>query len=340
MKPWWLPVFIILLCFKAQTLEASPYLRHFPEEVQKRLAPHIQEGQYQGVDNKINHFTYFEDLNNKITTPLILVTGLEDPIPLWFLTVEKALAFGFQRIAVVEIRGQGQSEMVLPGKRLIYIQDFDNYVKDFLSFLKKMFLLGPEWLEPAFVVSHSTGALVVANALPRWEKEFPKTYPRKLAFWTPFFKLKISPLINNTLVRGFLKTVDSSLSYFSSPFLVRHYKPKEFRKNSITTDQKNFALSQTMKFDEGLGTEGLSLHWVLETLEAIDVFRENQKNWLQVPTLLFKAEIEQIVDNNYDLENPFVKEVFVSHAKHALNLEKPKTLSKVTKKTFEFFSKE
>ncbi len=340
MKPLWLNVFIVLVCFKAQSLKASPYLKHFPKEVQSRLAPFINEGQYQGVDNKINHFTYFEDLNNNIATPLILVTGLEDPIPLWFLTVEKALAFGFQKIVVVEIRGQGQSEMILSGKRLIYVQDFNHYVEDFLSFLKKMFELGPGWQEPAFVVSHSTGALVVGHALPHWKKEIPKTYPSKLVFWTPFFKLNISPLINNSFVRTFLRGVDSTISSFGSPFLVRQYKPKAFKENTITTDRDNFALSQTMKFKEGLGTEGLSLRWVLETLEAIELFKENQKNWLQVPTLLFKAEIEQIVDNNYDLKNPFVKEILVSKAKHALNLEKPKTLLKVTDKTFNFFTRD
>lgn len=334
-----LKLFLIsfLMILAPTVSQASQYLKFFPTELQEKLSPFIFEKNYKGIHSTNNHYTYFVNEENKINTPLIIVTGLEDPIPLWFMTVRRALDYGFKYIAVVEIRGQGQSDRVLPESSILYVDNFEDYSKDFLLFLDDLQSLNSQWKKSPFVIAHSTGAAVIAHTLPQWKKRFPKSVPIKMSFWTPFFKLKISPFINNSPVRWLLSLSDKVTGYLGKPLLVREYKKKSFSENTLTTDPTHFELSQKLKIDEGLGSRGLSLHWVLETLNGIDSFMANKEVWLNQPTLIFKADNEQIVDNDYSFKNSQVTTLEVSGAKHGLNIEKPETLDWVSQKTFDFF---
>ena len=95
---------------------------------------------YQGVGGTHNYYAAIENPSGSIETPLIVVTGAEDPVPAWFRLAHHASTLGYRRIYIIEIRGQGQSQRV-PGntKRALHVRSFENYYRDFVSAIKELY---------------------------------------------------------------------------------------------------------------------------------------------------------------------------------------------------------
>ncbi len=195
-------VMIFTLSTSYATTQDQKYIEAlWPAEQAELILRAKKDIYYAGEENTKNYYAHFSFPENQKDETLLIITGIEDPVPLWFDTVIKAKDYGFKKVYVVELRGQGQSQRV-PGntKNLIHIKSFEYYYLDLISALRNIKSKGG-FNKTVHVISHSTGSLVLGNSLKRIKEELPSIHFGAFAFWTPLVSLKISPLINNAIIR-------------------------------------------------------------------------------------------------------------------------------------------
>ena len=311
----------------------------WPEHTLQFQKKFQQDKYYSGVNGTKNYYSYFNKPSNSIKAPLIIITGVEDFPLFWLPTAEKAIAYGFKHVFVVELRGQGFSQRV-PGNniRAIHVNSFKNYSLDLLTFFK---ILSQDFKfsEAPYVLSHSTGSTVMTNSLEELRLQFPQLFPQKMSFWTPLIKLPVSPFLDNFIMRNLLSAVHSIAFAFKILITIKNYSPETFKENHLTTSQTKFKIMQNYKFNHTVGSSGISLKWVLEALKGTKKLRTMTFKNISMPTLIFTAEKDQVVDNNWTLDNKNISHEIIPHAKHALNLERDEIFNPITNKTLNFFNK-
>lgn len=294
---------------------------------------------YEGVDKTKNYYAEFRFQEVQSDKVLIFVTGMSDPIPLWFDTVLKARDAGYKYVYVIELRGQGQSEKVPDNvQRLIHVESFDDYYQDLVTALKainKENIL----LKPTYIISHSTGSVVLGNALERVSKEIPNLKIRAMSYWSPLFRVNVGWYLNNPVVKPALSLITKGYRLCCGILTAKKYGRGKFETNKLTTDKNNYELSEEIRYTYALGSNGVSLRWAIEAINATEYFRENYLNKIKIPTLLVKAEKDKIVSNHYVYENDAIKEWTVPKAEHGLHIEVDNIFNEVTTKTFNFLSR-
>ncbi|MCF8059229.1 MAG: alpha/beta hydrolase [Bacteriovoracaceae bacterium] len=323
----------ILLCFTSVTLKAEAnYLDAFSPKNQELIKAHMSDNYYRGKNKTKNYYSKFSFSSDNISHPLVIITGLEDPAPFWYETALKAKESGFKEVYIVDLRGQGQSERVWPGeKKLIYVESFDDYVVDVVLFFNHALTDG---VRP-FIISHSTGSVVITQALSQLR---PEHKPLKMSFWTPLFRLKVNPILENRIIGFLLRFFDRLARAINYPIVVKRYKSMDFNHNKLTSSPEKHKNSEFMRFEAGLGSYGVTLRWVLEAIEATKSFRTFLGYSLQTETLILKAEKEEVVDDRYQTTNKSLKVVSIPGAKHALNMETDQILNLANDLTFKYFS--
>ena len=223
---------------------------------------------YTGAEQTKNFYVEFNFPENKINKPLVIVTGLEDPIPLWFDFVLKAKEFGYKKIYIVELRGQGRSQRV-PGNsdQLIHVNKFSHYHEDLVAAFVDIDKKG-SLSTPLHIISHSTGSMILLQSQRKIQKEIPHLKIEKMSLWAPLVILNISPYLNNFVVRPALNFSEKLYSSCCGLLVGRKYGPCGFEGNGLTSDQNKFSLMEKIKFEFGLGSTGVSLRWGLSALQA------------------------------------------------------------------------
>lgn len=312
------------------------YLELLPASTQELVRDHKTDHTYVGKGGTKNFYSKFSVSTGTFENPLIIITGLEDPIPLWFEVVEKMLRKGFKTVYIVDLRGQGQSQRVLDDGKLLYVERFDDYTHDIIAFFDH---IKSEITNSPYILSHSTGSTVITNSLAQIKSQFPKMIPIKMSFWAPLVKLNISSFLNNSIMRSVLGAIDLIALTFNCPIKVKSYGLEKFEDTKLTTSPERHKLIQAVKHEGGLVSDGLTLHWVLQGVKGAKHFREQSFKDITMPTLVLKAEKEAIVINDYELNNNKISTVTINGAKHALHSEKDIYLNESVNKTFDFFLK-
>ena len=284
-----------------------------------------------------NHYVRFSFPENSRTNPLIIVTGAEDPVPLWFNTALEFQSHGFRDIYIVDIRGQGQSDRV-PGNttNALHLDDFNNYYLDLVAALKDIDSQRPLH-EPAVILSHSTGSLVVGMSLEKIKASLPDMKIAAMAFWTPLFKLPVSPLLDNAVVRPLVSGFEKLYRKCCGLLLAKKYEKGNFEGNNLTSDRVQFDFLQKLKYDHQLGSSGASLRWALNALEETKKLRSGPLKTLKIPTMVFFAETERVVDNNVKIDNSVIMTETISRTRHALHQESPDIRIQLVDQTMAFF---
>lgn len=314
----------------------SPY-RYSPQELKFKNS-YLSDHTYRGTNKTLNYYSKVSKTDNTIENPLILVTGLEDLPENWWSTAQRALARGFKTIYIVEIRGQGHSQRV-PGntKKLSHINSFSNYINDFILFLKELKRLGEEPKAAPFIIAHSTGGLVVTSSLSRIQNEVPQFKPKKLALWTPFIRSNSSPLLDNRLTITLLSVFEKLARSFGWFIVARSFEPVNFENNQLTHDQNKFSRSEQIKYSQDLNSNGISLRWAIEVFHQAHEMLDNNYNSVQIPCLIFTAGQDDIVSNDWVINNSHINVNHLADAKHGLNIESDKILHPLLQQTLQFF---
>ncbi len=299
---------------------------------------HLRHHYYEGFAGLKNYYAKLENLDNPIETPLILVTGLEDITENWWDTAKAAFDKGFRHVYIIELRGQGRSERVEGNSnQSIHINDFDSYVEDIIRAHRAIEKDYGVPNDSPFLIAHSTGTLVYTASLSRIRAEIPQWEPSKLSYWAPLVQPKVSPLLNNPVVKPLLKGVSMLGQRMGRTVLGRRFSPLSFEENKVTTDPNRFEWSEKIRLAENQNSSGVSLLWALETFPVADALLANDYQPIVQPCLVLKAGNDLVVDNEWHIENDHFVFEMIPEAKHALHLERPEIFDSVVESTFQFF---
>ncbi len=300
--------------------------------------PELQRHHYMGLAETKNHYSLLERWQQPIKTPLIILTGVEDLPENWWETATSALEYGFSQVFIFELRGQGHSQRV-PGnsKKAIHVEQFRDYASDFLLFLKVIQTRHGIDKQP-YIIAHSTGAPVLATAIPMIRESKPGLLPLKVSLWTPLIRLSLSPFIESkpmTAILTFIDRIATGLGFF---LMGRRFSDRPFATNKLTNDKKKYEWAEAIRRSNNLNSSGVSLHWGLQTQKATLRLLTNNYAALNVSTLVFVAEDDQVVNNNWSIDNEHWKIKKINNAKHALHLAPDFVLTPILRETFRFFS--
>jgi len=331
-------ILIILVLSHSLLAFDSENIREFwNEKDSKDLIDNKQDIYYQGHQGTKNYYAHFYFVKGEIEAPLFLITGLEDPVPMWFDTVLLAKKKGFRNIFIIELRGQGQSERV-PGntKKLIHVEKFHDYNIDLINAFKHISKNSQLRFDLSYFIAHSTGALIFTKTYSSIKKVIPSIFIKGASLWTPLYAVELNPLLNNTLVKPIVSLFNKVYRKYGGVFCAKSYKVKGFKDNMLTTDRDKFKRSQDIKLKYGLGSSGVSLHWVLELVESLKSI-ENNINDISFPTIMFKVDNDRIVSNDYQFSSDYIEIVNIKDSRHALNIERDSILIQVWEKTLSFW---
>ncbi len=295
-------------------------------------------GNFQGVDNKrINHFK----IKGKGKKGAILfVSGQGEPYIKYFELFYDLLNLGYSPIYTLDHRGQGYSERILKDPKKGYIDYFENYIKDFSSFIEKVVLKKKN--KNIFLISHSTGGAI--SLLYLMENENRHRIFKKAAFCSPLIQLNTRPF-NFTLTKWMAKI------FCKSTFLCRMYAPgkakfnayESFKNNPLTSNEKRWYQTQRISKKAGdVWFNGPTMRWVNEVNKVYPRFKNFNKK-IKMPFLLLQAAQDSLVKPRPQEEfckkmNKSCKFIRIQKSRHEILMEKDLVRNKALKYIDHFFN--
>ena len=244
-------------------------------------------------------------------------------------------------VFILDHRGQGTSERLLSDPHLGHVEAFTDYVDDAEIFCQQH--LAPRAYPRQFIIAHSMGGAIAALLLYRLPQFFDAAM-----FTAPMFGVQLpvpewmaDRILNWTELRpGFREGFALGTgNWHAVPFALNNVTHSRVRY------QRNLALYAD---NAALQLGGPTAHWVKEAMEAGKMVLD-QAAAMKVPTLLFQAEQDQLVDNAAQVEyclrreragNPVVtgRPIIFAKARHELLFETDDIRSKILSKTTDFFT--
>ncbi|MEE2744098.1 MAG: alpha/beta hydrolase [Bdellovibrionota bacterium] len=330
----------ILLTFSQEALPISENKinKDWDKTLFKFMKKNGQEGHFKGANNKrINHF--------KITGKgkkgaIIFVPGQGEPYIKHFELFYDLLKMGHSPIYTLDLRGQGHSERMLKNPKKGYIDSFDNYIKDFSLFLKKVVLKDKN--KNLFLITHSTGGAITLLYLMEDEKRHRMF--NKAVFCSPLIKLNTRPF-----PYAFIKWMTEL--FCKSKFFCRMYAPGEskfnayekFENNPLTSNENRWYQTQRVSKKAGdIWFNGPTIKWVHEVNKIYPRFK-NYKGKIKLPFLFLQASDDKVVKPKP--QEDFCKKmkgnckfIRIENSKHEILMEKDLVRNKALRLINHFFN--
>ena len=263
---------------------------------------------------------------------VLILPGRTEYIEKYGLVVADLAAAGWGAL-VVDWRGQGLSDRLLPDPARGHVGRFGDYQRDlgaFLAAARDLGLRDMPWL------AHSMGGCIALRGL------MLGATPRSVAFSAPMWGLA-----NPAPIRAFLRT----LSALTAPLgLDTGYAPTtgprfglpgmSFESNNLTTDRAQFdRMKRQITDDPALSLGGPSLRWMAEALSEMAALAALPSP--DVPMLVGLGGAESIVSPQAIRDRaarwPRGDLAFYPGAKHELTMERPDVRSDFLKRVLAHF---
>lgn len=246
-------------------------------------------------------------------------------------------------VFIMDHQGQGLSTRKIVNPQIGYVNTFDDYVEDLKNLIEQVLnpLLKQEDQEnlTKFLLCHSMGGAIGALFVQKYPLEFSK-----LILCAPMMGI-VLPL-PEWLTKGIAKVIINTRSLLKLPvtYLWGHadYQAPAFEDNNLTNCEIRYKVFREMMDTypkNRLG--GISFEWLVQAIDAMSLARARAKTIL-IPTIVFQAEQEQIVDNDkmtqFTNSLPCANLIVVSNAKHELLFEKDETRTLVLTNILDFLS--
>jgi lysophospholipase len=251
---------------------------------------------------------------------VVLLCGRGDFIERWFETIADFIRRGFA-VATFDFRGQGGSERVYTDRYRDGVKTFAEYDDDFASFMTQVVL--PDCPPPFFAVGHSTGGLILLQALTR------RTWFERAVLSAPLLGVDVGiwplPLVR-FLCWTFPKVGLGRL--FLPGQSKRPLAPQNFPGNNLTSDQRRFQQStKTLVEQPDLGVGGPTFSWLHAALKSMDrMAAEGAKATFRAPILIVAAGRDRVVDNEairrFCAAATGVSLAFIPEARHEILFER------------------
>jgi lysophospholipase len=233
-------------------------------------------------------------------------------------------------IFIIDHRGQGLSERMLPNKFKGYVEKFDDYADDLNTFINK--IVSKHFKDKPYILAHSMGGAIVVRYLQKYQDSVkasvissPMIAINNGGFpsWLANFLVQTSYKLNRFL--------SDTPWYFLGQKDFSHPKFKDNRLMQSPLRYQQFVALYKTKPELQLG--GVTIHWLNEAKKA------NQKifahiDMLNTPILVLQAGDDTVIDNSAQnkfcqqlhLHNPLLcpegKSFRIEGARHELLFEK------------------
>lgn len=223
---------------------------------------------------------------------ICLLGGRSEYIEKYFETVADLTRRGFS-VATFDWRGQGGSDRLLRDRRKGHVNDFAEYDRDLLQFVREVLL--PDCPPPYFALAHSMGANVALRAARARDCFF-----ERMVLTAPMVgiaRLPMSPsmtlgVAETAVYLGLGDSVVPSTGYADLDI-------SKYEGNPLTSDPERFARNREILINAPhLRIGSPTIGWLRAALESMSMMGEETfPPSVTVPALMIAASNDRIVSN-------------------------------------------
>ncbi|MBN7775252.1 alpha/beta hydrolase [Nitratireductor aquimarinus] len=222
---------------------------------------------------------------------VVILPGRNEYIEKYFETANDLTERGYGA-AILDWRGQGRSQRLLPDANRGYVESFDDYVRDLDAFFEQVVL--PDCRGPYYILAHSTGVLIALLAAPMMANRV-----RRMVLCTPLLGLPVSPRTTRWVSHfaQFLYAFGFGKMYM--PGRRNRMKMPEFSPAALSSDPQRFARNRaTVSAWPGLAINGPTVAWTRAMFLAIERVTDPAfAARIHIPSLILSAGADRVVSN-------------------------------------------
>lgn len=245
-----------------------------------------------GYDGAPLRFARWDATRSPRRGTVCLFSGRGEYIEKYFEVIADLRRRGFA-VATLDWRGQGGSHRALKNPRKGHINDFAEYDRDLVRFMRDVVL--PDCPPPYVALAHSMGgAILLRNAVE------PGSWFSRMVLSAPMIALAESRMpMPLALVRAYAEAL-AGTGFASAYVHGGSDKPEEtaaFAGNPLTSDRERWARNKAvLDLAPGLGLGSPTIGWTRAAFRAMErLGAPGYSSQVQVPILLFAAGNDQIV---------------------------------------------
>lgn len=264
-------------------------------------------------------YAVFASALKKKNGTICLVQGRTEYIEKYFETIVDFQSRGFD-VATFDWRGQGGSDRLIANPKLGYVECFDDYLTDLISFHSQILL--PDCPGPYFLVGHSMGGLVSLFAAARDRLMFDRVF-----LTAPMVAVESGlSLATTSNVLGLGKFLGLG-SMPLTPWDFPHPSEKTFPGNNITSDYGRYMrMVKTLDHRPDLEIAAPTIGWGAESFKAmLYANRAEFPAEIKIPVLMLAAASDSVVSTSaieqLGMNARIARHAVIPNARHEILME-------------------
>lgn len=280
----------------------------------------VEQRTFVGVGSKRLHWAFYKVSEY---APLVVISPGRIEATVKYQELMWELAQAGISSAVIDHRGQGQSERLTENPQQGHVDNFQDFVDDFLVFHEQTVKIFPD-ASRRWLVGHSMGGAIVSQFCSDYQHPY-----QHLVLTSPMFSINTAGIpiaVAQAVVKAGANLnrclMPSKPWYFIG---MGDYNPVAFEKNDLTHSLARYSLfreqyQQTPELQLG----GPTFNWLDEALRACNRLTAT-KLAMDIPVTLFQAGADSVVSaegqNRFAELNPLVEKRVIAGARHELLME-------------------
>ncbi len=264
---------------------------------------------------------------------IIILPGRTEPLIKYAEWVYDLRDSGYS-IYLMNHRGQGRSGRIIKDRKKGYVEDFNYYVEDLNSFIKKVVKKEKNY-QNIFLIAHSMGGAIAVL--------FAQKYPQAvdaIALSAPMLHIDTGGLpefIAQTITAAFIY-IGKGDSYVPGGSAKIEIVP--FEQNDVTTSFARHQMNMIYKRNKQLALAAVTNQWLKESVEGTWRALKNAKK-LTIPTLCLQAQQDRIIERWRQEKICSLAQnctlLQVTGSRHEILMEKDEIRDPIKKKILNFF---
>lgn len=246
-------------------------------------------GFFTARDGKKIRYAHFAATGRPLKGTVVILPGRNECIEKYFETIRDLSGRGLGS-ALIDWRGQGDSDRLIRDRQRGYVRSFSDYAKDLEQFFEEVVL--PDCRDPYYMLAHSAGALIALLAAPSMVNRV-----RRMVLIAPFLALPGQPVSMKTVYR-----VTSLLCLLGLGRLYAAWGPRKaggtpFEENKVTSDPVRYGRN-TLLYETWpqLALGGPTVKWLRAASKAAEAVRKPEfMARINLPTLVIAAGADRVV---------------------------------------------
>jgi lysophospholipase len=263
----------------------------------------------------------WHSLTDPVRGKIILLSGRSEFIEKYLETIHELNQRGLT-VYMLDWRGQGLSDRMLPDRLKGHVNQYDDYLKDLKQFVDEIVI--QDQASDIMLLAHSMGGHIGL----RFFHDYPGIIDKAVL---------ISPLIDiagsnwfKILLRPVVRI--AAVAFFRERYAARRtgdfgFSDKQFQHNRLTHDQERFkGVKEMLQKNPDLAIGGVTFGWLAATFHSIDILSSaGYAEKIAAPILMVAAGADQIVSLQAQKEFckrlPQAKIVTIPDARHEILIE-------------------